>query len=468
MNWRLMCALVAGVPLLAACGGGSDNHGDNAQVRKVALCPASLDYGTTWTGGSGSGEVVKLQLDTAKMTWQLTFVESVVPFAKGTATPSRTGQVMSGTLTHETGLPTQNLNDCAFRLNGAYVTGTDGKGVDSFNDHAAQPARIFVGQGIMGGVLPGKEVQFDGISVGKYIPGGNLLVPNPLGVIADTTFRYFPFLAFASLDNSLTTLASQRTYTQLGFSLVMTQGFATNAIDAKWTINADGSYQKCDTTGQNAGKCTQTGTNFVLSPDGSGAFESANYQGQMAPYQLPSIAKVLYPNAGATAGKGFLLLGKVQGGVVPLLIRRGTVAIPSLFGGTGNALNVDDEVGISLLAPQTAIAQGSVDGEYILVDNTLNATAQSPGGNDDQFNYRALLMTGKEATLLDPFNVSDAATAMALNIGYTGPTPGKLPVSQGLTQGPATGALIVTRGAVAYLDTTNAKAPYFAAGAFVQ
>ncbi|SOZ20781.1 hypothetical protein CBM2623_A10075 [Cupriavidus taiwanensis] len=35
-----------------------------------SLCPAALDYGTTFTGGSGAGELVKLRFDTAARTYE--------------------------------------------------------------------------------------------------------------------------------------------------------------------------------------------------------------------------------------------------------------------------------------------------------------------------------------------------------------------------------------------------------------
>jgi hypothetical protein len=127
-------------------------------------------------------------------------------------------------------------------------------------------------------------------------------------------------------------------------------------------------------------------------------------------------------------------------------------------------LAVDDEVGISVMGPQKNITQGSVDGEYISVDSSIPA-----GGNDDQFNYRALLLSGTEASLIDPFNASDAATATGLNIGYAQSTPGVLTVSaQNASSTSATGSMVFTGGVFGYLDQSNASAPYFTAGAFVQ
>lgn len=75
MKRNLVLAAAFAAPLLSACGGGGD--GDNPPpLVEERLCPATLDYNTVYTGGAGSGELVKLQLDTTKMTWQVTYIES--------------------------------------------------------------------------------------------------------------------------------------------------------------------------------------------------------------------------------------------------------------------------------------------------------------------------------------------------------------------------------------------------------
>src|SRR5260370_28964184 len=76
----------------------------------------------------------------------------------------------------ETGLPTQKLNQCAYQLNGATLDAT-------------RPARIFVGEGVAGGTIPGKELQFGGI-LGQ-------------GVVFDPTFPYYPFIRFSTLEKNL-------------------------------------------------------------------------------------------------------------------------------------------------------------------------------------------------------------------------------------------------------------------------
>ena len=215
----------------------------------------------------------------------------------------------------------------------------------------------------------------------------------------DTKFPYYPFIGFSSIETDITKVAG--TYSHVGFGEVPSQKFAPASIDAKVTINADGTWTKCDTTGQFAGgACAQQGTNFVQSADGSGAFQSNNYASQ------------LKPTLSATPqGKGFMIVGKLRNQLVPILVRTGVAnpnPTPDANGVPG--LTADDESSISILAPQTAVALGSQNGEYI--------------GVDSQFDYRTTALIDKQATLLDPFNASQASLATALDLDYTQKVPG--------------------------------------------
>ncbi len=414
MKRNLILAAALAAPLLSACGGGDSNPPPLVEDR---LCPATLDYSTVFTGGAGSGELAKVQLDTTKMTWQVTYVESPVPQTTGTVVPTRAGTVDSGTLTQETLLPTNKLNQCAFRLNGASLD-------------PSRPARIFVGMGVAGGTIPGKEIQFNGVL-------GQAAVP-------DTKFPYYPFIGFSSIETDITKVAG--TYSHTGFGEVPSQKFAPASIDAKVTINADGSWTKCDTTGQFAGgACTQQGTNFVQSADGSGAFQSNNYASQ------------LKPTLSATPqGKGFMIVGKLRNQLVPILVRTG-VANPNPTADSNGVpgLTADDESSISILAPQTAIALDSQNGEYI--------------GVDSAFNYRTTALIDKQATLLDPFQPSQASLATALDLDYTQRVPGTVTtIHTGASSSAPTGKFIFTGGVFGFLDMANASSPYFTIGAFVQ
>lgn len=406
-NALLTMALAA--PFLAACGGGGGGGsavGGSSAAAADRLCPASLDYSTVFTGGGGDGELAKMQIDTTKMTWQVTYVESAIPATTGTVTPSRAGTTQSGTLAPETLLPTAKQNQCAFYLQGASLDPN-------------RPARIFVGQGVLGGTIPGKEIQYSGIA--------------GFGAVPDKTFPYFPFIGFSSLETNLANVAG--TYNQLGYHIIPSQNYATVAVDAKIVIHADGTWAETDNVGVNAGKTQQAGTNWVQSSDGSGAFETDNFKSQANP-----------TNAVTPAGKGFMIVGKLRNQLVPILIRTG-YANPSTF-------TADDESGITILAPQTAIAENTQNGQYI--------------GVDSEFAYRATALIGTEATMLDPYQASNASLATPLDLSFANTVPGVVVSAvHGASSTAATGKLIFTGGVFGYLYNENSS-PYFTINAFVQ
>ncbi len=406
-NALLTMALAA--PFLAACGGGGGGGsavGGSSAAAADRLCPASLDYSTVFTGGGGDGELAKMQIDTTKMTWQVTYVESAIPATTGTVTPSRAGTTQSGTLAPETLLPTAKQNQCAFYLQGASLDPN-------------KPARIFVGQGVLGGTIPGKEIQYSGIA--------------GFGAVPDKTFPYFPFIGFSSLETNLANVAG--TYNQLGYHIIPSQNYATVAVDAKIVIHADGTWAETDNVGVNAGKTQQAGTNWVQSSDGSGAFETDNFKSQANP-----------TNAVTPAGKGFMIVGKLRNQLVPILIRTG-YANPSTF-------TADDESGITILAPQTAIAENTQNGQYI--------------GVDSEFAYRATALIGTEATMLDPYQASNASLATPLDLSFANTVPGVVVSAvHGASSTAATGKLIFTGGVFGYLYNENSS-PYFTINAFVQ
>ncbi|MBR8236193.1 DUF2957 domain-containing protein [Burkholderia sp. AU42008] len=417
MNLKHWMAAASLAPVLAACGG----DGDPPPAPVVRLCPQTIDYNTVFIGGSGSGELVKVQLDTTKMTYRMTYLASPVPTTAGTVQPTRDtapANVVDGTLADETGLPTVKLNQCTFRMQNASLD-------------PSRPARLFLGEGVLGGAIPGATIQFDGvIGVGK---------------IPKTTFPYYPFISFSSLETDLTKIAG--TYNQLGYHQVPSQNFQPVALDQKVTINADGSYTETDNFGKKNGgqplaSSATVNQPFTLRPDAP-AFQSLNYQPQ-----IPPTLAALDP---AKAGKGILIVGKLRNQLVPIFIRTGA-ANADLTQGPPSA---DDESGISFLSPQMAIAQGSQNGEYT--------------GVDSAFNYRATALVGAQATLLDPFNASQAALTRALNLDYTQKVPGVVTtVHADAASGPATGKFVFTGGVFGFLDMADTSNPYFTVGAFVQ
>ncbi|ACA94306.1 DUF2957 domain-containing protein [Burkholderia cenocepacia] len=417
MNLKQWMAAASLAPVLAACGG----DGDPPPAPVVRLCPQTIDYNTVFIGGSGSGELVKVQLDTTKMTYRMTYLASPVPATTGTVQPTRDtapANVVDGTLADETGLPTVKLNQCTFRMQNASLD-------------PSRPARLFLGEGVLGGAIPGATIQFDGvIGVGK---------------ITKTTFPYYPFISFSSLETDLTKIAG--TYNQLGYHQVPSQNFQPVALDQQVTINADGSYTETDNFGKKNGgqplaSSATVNQPFTLRPDAP-AFQSLNY--------LPQIPPTLAALDPAKAGKGILIVGKLRNQLVPVFIRTGA-ANADLTQGPPSA---DDESGISFLSPRTAVAQGSQDGEYT--------------GVDSAFNYRATALVGAQATLLDPFNASQAALTRALNLDYTQKVPGVVTtVHADAASGPATGKFVFTGGVFGFLDMADTSNPYFTVGAFVQ
>ncbi|WP_295501232.1 DUF2957 domain-containing protein, partial [uncultured Ralstonia sp.] len=75
-----------------------------------------------------------------------------------------------------------------------------------------------------------------------------------------------------------------------------------------------------------------------------------------------------------------------------------------------------------------------------------------------------------QATLLDPFNPSQASLARALNLDFTQTVPGVVRTLQASAAAgsPPTGKLIFTGGAFGFLDMNDKGKPYFTVGAFVQ
>jgi hypothetical protein len=61
-----------------------------------SLCPSSLDYSTTYTGGAGSGEYLKVRFDTTRKTYQMQFIASSVPTSAGQVNTTREGLTING------------------------------------------------------------------------------------------------------------------------------------------------------------------------------------------------------------------------------------------------------------------------------------------------------------------------------------------------------------------------------------
>lgn len=394
-NLRRTIFALAGVSLtmtLAACGGGDgDPAGTTSAIASqqcgtagncppsgptvnqpvAALCPASLDYGTTYTGGSGAGEFMKMQFDTAKGTYQITIIESAVPKTPGTVSPTRAGVTLTGTMTHPTKpLPTTTQNNCAFELK--TVTASDGTSQAIIDP--ANPPIIFVGNGVAGGGIPGATISYPGV-----VPALGI------GTIPARTFPMYPVLAFASTETDFSKVAG--TYNVLGYHLVPSGGtsiggthYAPATANVVETLKADGS---CTPATGNA--CKSTGQPWHLRAGTDGAFDSNNDGGPGSqPYPYFYSTAVAPANARA---RGVLVVGKLDGQQVPLLVRVGYASINGLL-----SINVDDESGLALLSPVTLATQSTMQGSYI--------------GSGSDFKYTFSIVQNNVVALLDPQDAS--------------------------------------------------------------
>jgi hypothetical protein len=252
-------------------------RGPAASIQPAApsrLCPASLDYGTTFTGGAGSGEYIKIRLDTAKKQYEMVFVESPVPTSRGQVNETRTGLTIAGA--YETAdlyrvadaqgrprtpfaLPTAEQSRCSLVLkNGRTADGRYAVEIDP-----SDPPILFVGNGIVGGAVPGATVQFDGVELAPGIT---------VGAVPRKTFDYYPFIAFSKTITDFSRIAGN--YNELGIHFTpeggsyqtspdnptpSALGWQVDGIQVSETLHADGS---CTVdTAQSFAACPTTGTN---------------------------------------------------------------------------------------------------------------------------------------------------------------------------------------------------------------
>ncbi|PMS16855.1 hypothetical protein C0Z18_22170 [Trinickia dabaoshanensis] len=512
--------------LTSGCsGGGSDNpapiatapcssntcSGSGATTQPTpptVLCPATLDYTTTYTGGSGSGEYVKVKFDTSKKQYQMTFIESEVPTTAGQVNTTRAGLTITGDFqnadqyqvknaqgvaTTPLKLPTAEQNRCAFVLeNGQTADGSYKVAINPNN-----PPMMFVGQGIVGGGIPGSTVQFDGLQLapGVYV-----------ATVPSKTFDYYPFIAFTQTVTDFSKIAGH--YNELGIHFTPSGGaFQTNAdnptgnylgwqvdgIQLAETINSDGSC--APDSGQTYTSCPTTGGNWTLrtNTDGSpdNVFTSAA--------NLNSDTGTVFPNAGAGTlraafggdqAHGIMIAGQLNGQIVPVVIRVGYAhSGTSLFDST-----VDDQLGISLLAPVQAIATSSLTGAFIGANSVTACglvTANGPTSTSPTVyegacldnatttnagvNYTSTIFQGTTAAFLNPFT-STAATNFTLDYTQTQPGLVQVTAQNNFTSGAATvfktgdtGYMIKVGNVFAVLmNGTGLPNPFFTIGAFVQ
>ena len=516
---------IVAMPFIGGCGGADDpGSSDVAQCSgsscppsganttpstPTSLCPAALDYTTTYTGGSGSGEYIKVKFDTSKNTYQMQFLESSVPTSAGQVNTTRKGLIIDGTFVHPANLPTREQNRCAFVLQ-------SGKTADNsyaITVNPQDPPMLFVGQGIVGGGIPGATIQFAGI---QPIPGV------VIGAVPSRTFDFYPFLGFSETVTDFSQVAGR--YNQVGVHVTPTgsgnqtsapQGWQPDAVNWTQTLKADGS---CTAEGIDY-SCHTTGTPWTLRQNTDGSQDNVFVSN-------PTSSNVPYPYVGQVSplvllapsqAKGILIAGKLNGQVVPVVIRVGY----SHSDPTNLLASVaDDQIGISILSPATAIPANALKGGFVgatsgsacgvvtnngpsgapASGNGLNATVDNPelsgsfsggffhanAGNCSDgtavstlaANYTSTLFQNGTAAFINP--LTSRVTAQ-FGLDYTQSAPGKLIVTaqndfnaQGASGNVAlfkagdTGVAVKVGNVYAMLMNNNKYNPFFTVGAFVQ
>lgn len=322
------------------------------------LCPATVDYSTTYTGASAGGEYIKLSFDTTSRRYRMTFVESSVPRSAGQLQNTRAGLTIEGDFTHPATLPTAEQNRCAIVLQGGRTS--DGSYAVAINP--ANPPMLFTGFGVVTGGSPGATFQFNGIEVAPGIT---------LAAVPSRSFDSFPFIGFAETETDLSQVAGRYhvvgmylTPTGSAYQTVSPQGWEPEPADWAETLNADGS---CTAEG-NGYSCRTTGTPWARRQNADGSQDNVFASYSVAagiPYTTVGNAQPIVLLKPSLA-HGVMIVGKVGTRRIPVVARIGFANHPP-----GDLLSsvADDQVGLSLLAPGSALQANAFDGKYVGVSS---------------------------------------------------------------------------------------------------
>lgn len=403
LQTALAIALVTVMSFVAGCGGGKDDvmelpcSGTSCSPSippnpvtpsdppppVTKLCPDAHDYSIIYTGGSGSGEYVKVRFDTAALTYQMQFILSSIPTSAGQLNTTRAGKTISGSFHHPSTLPTPEQNRCAFVLE----NGTSTDNSYSVTINPADPPMLFTGLGVVSGGIPGASIQLDGVAL-----LGNL------GAVPARTFDSFPFIGFTETEADFTKVAGN--YNELGLHLSPTgtsyqttrpQGWQPDVIHRNQTLNSDGS---CTITSGSDYSCRSTGTPWTLRVNTDGSPDKVFVS-------KPTSSGSPYPSAGQgqpivlltpSEAQGIMIVGKLRGALIPIVIRVGHTFLPASSSDLLNTV-VDSEFGMSVLAPAATLVANSIKGNFIgatsasmcgVVDSAGNSGAPAVG--DASFN----------------------------------------------------------------------------------
>lgn len=338
----------------------------------TALCPATLDYTTTYTGGSAGGDYIKVSFDTTAQRYRMTFVASAVPTSAGQINSTRTGLTIEGKFTHPASLPTAEQNRCAFVLQDGQTS--DGSYAVTINP--ANPPVLFSGFGTVTGGVPGASIQYDGVAL-----LGNL------GAVPARTFDSFPFIGFAETEVDLSQVAGR--YHVVGmymtpqgsyYQMVQQQGWEPYPANWTETLNANGS---CSAEGTGY-SCATTGTpwsrrqNTDGSQDNVFVSHSTSASGPYAPVGNTQPIVLLSPSQ----AQGIMIVGKVGTQRIPVMVRVGYSYVPPDISNLLDTV-VDSQVGLALLAPATALQANAFDGKFLGVTSAAicGKVAYSGGSN---------------------------------------------------------------------------------------
>ncbi len=401
---RGLALAIALAPLLVACGGGNASNpsaintpqcsgsscpvqGPPPQGMVASLCPATADIGnSTYLGGAGSGEVVRLNINATAMTYSLTWLQSPIPLHTGEVTPTRAGVTITGAVVHPpTGaLPTAEQIRCAFILTpgtgAAAVDGSTYSTAATFNQ--ANPPMVLIGLGVAGGGIPGAAIQYNGFQPTAALLGSTFssLLGINLFPVAARNFDFYPFLGFASVDTNPGDMKGD--YNALFYHLQPSNKYATTASTAQESF--DGAGNCSVPSGASNAQCESTGGSWTA-VSGASYFTSTDAPRLMP---APSLLGIPFP----IAASANMILGNLNGQVIPLIVRTGDV--------NPNNLVVDDESGIAMLAPATQIQSGAINGGYV--------------GADSNFDYTATLLEGAGGSFVNP-TTSSAESQFALD-----------------------------------------------------
>ncbi|MDR5647308.1 DUF2957 domain-containing protein [Burkholderia cenocepacia] len=520
----LSCAVLA-LSFVAGCGGGDDpgpinvpqcsgsacgpSGAETTPPVVTKLCPDALDYTTTPTGGAGSGEYVKVKFDTTNLTYQMQFIDSSVPTSAGQINTTRAGLTISGAFHHPTNLPTAEQNRCAFVLD----SGSTSDGAYSVTINRSDPPMLFVGNGVVGGGIPGATIAFPGIDLGGVF----------LGTVPSRTFDFYPYIGFTETETDFTKVAG--VYNEVGIHLSPTgstyettapQGWQPDVVNWNQTLNADGS---CTITPGSDYSCQTTGTPWTLRKNADGTPDNVFVSNAQPGLPYPSAGQeqplvILVPSQ----AHGVMIVGKLNGVLVPIVIRVGYA-----YSAPDNPLGsvADAEVGISMLAPSAPVAVNALHGGFIGATsasacgivtssgpsgfwaipgpsfNINVAHPELPGTFDGSHflpaagnctdgtavstiaaNYTSTLFQGGTAAFIDP---QTSGVTSQFTLDYTQAMPGKIKVTVNsnfnakgasgnvaiLKQGD-TGWIVTAGNVYAMVVNNNKVNPFFTVGAFVQ